>query len=230
MLVAANSESDLPLFPLLNPASKHDSHGFLETYFRMKSFLPDFHVRKWLLDSAHDAMPYYTYCRKNKIQPFIDLNEKRGIKVKYKDDFTIGKDGVPVCKAGRKINRDGSEPSKSRLKYRCPLANRKHGCSCENPCSDSKYGRTVHLAMKDNPRLINFPPRDSKERKTEYNARTSTERSNKREKIDFKLESGRHRSTKMWYCRLYHIMMLQHLDAWDLPYESALRKLILQST
>lgn len=228
MLVAANSESDLPIFPLLNPASKHDSHGFLETYFRMKSFLPDYHVSKWLLDSAHDAMAYYSYCRKNHIQPFIDLNEKRGIKVKYKDDFTIGKDGIPVCKSGRKMNRDGSEPSKARLKYRCPLASRKYGCSCENPCSDSKYGRTVHLAMKDNPRLINFPPRNSDEWKMEYNARTSAERSNKREKIDFKLESGRHRSTKMWYCRLYHIMMLQHLDAWDLPFESTLRKLILE--
>ena len=197
MLVAADSESDLPVFPLLNPASKHDSHGFLETYFRMKNFLPDFHVSKWILDSAHDAMPYYTYCRNQGIQPFIDLNEKRGIKVPYKDDFTIGKDGIPVCKAGRKMNRDGSEPSKYRLKYRCPLASRKYGCSCENPCSDSKYGRTVHLAMKDNPRLINFPPRDSKEWKTEYNARTSAERSNKREKIDFRLENGRHRSTKM---------------------------------
>ena len=107
MLVAADSESDLPVFPLLNPASKHDSHGFLETYFRMKNFLPDFHVSKWILDSAHDAMPYYTYCRNHGIQPFIDLNEKRGIKVPYKDDFTIGKDGVPVCKAGRKMNRDG---------------------------------------------------------------------------------------------------------------------------
>ena len=228
MLVAANSESDLPIFPLLNPASKHDSHGFLEAYFRMKSFLPDFHISKWILDSAHDAMAYYTYCRKNRIQPFIDLNEKRGIKVKYKDDFTIGKDGVPVCKAGRKMNRDGSEPSKARLKYRCPLASRKYGCSCENPCSNSKYGRTVHLAVKDNPRLINFPPRNSEEWKMEYNARTSAERSNKREKIDFKLESGRHRSTKMWYCRLYHILMLQHLDAWDLPFESTLQKLILE--
>ena len=93
MLVAANSESDLPIFPLLNPASKHDSHGFLETYFRFQSFLPEFHVRKWLLDSVHDAMPYYLYCRENGIQPFIDLNEKRGISMKYKDDFTIGKNG-----------------------------------------------------------------------------------------------------------------------------------------
>ena len=91
-------------------------------------------------------------------------------------------------------------------------------------CGDLKYGRTVHLAMKDNPRLINIPPRDSKEWKQEFNARTSAERCNKREKIDYLLKNGRHRSSKMWYCRLYCIMMLQHLDAWDLPYESTLKK------
>lgn len=228
MLVASDSESNLPVFPLLNPASRHDSHGFLHAFFRMRSFLPEFNISKLLLDSAHDAMPIYQYCKRKGITPFIDLNEKRGIKVKYKNDFTIGKDGVPVCKEGRRMNHDGSEPSKYRIKFRCPLASRKYGCSCEHPCSDSKYGRTVHLAMRDNPRLINIPPRDSDEWKEEYNARTSAERSNKREKYDFLLENGRHRSSKMWYCRLYHIMMLQHLDAWDLPYESTLRKLILQ--
>jgi hypothetical protein len=227
MLVA--SESDLPVFPLLSPASKHDSHGFLHTFFRMKSFLPDYSVNKLLLDSAHDAMPYYEYCKRNSIMPFIDLNWKRGSNLPYKNDFTIGRDGVPICKEGRRMNHDGSEPSKYRLKFRCPLASRKYGCSCEHPCSGSKYGRTVHLAMKDNPRLFNIPPRDSEEWKKEYNARTSAERSNKREKLDFRSEDGRHRSTKLWYCRLYHIMMLQHLDAWDLPYESALRKLILQT-
>ena len=31
------------------------------------------------------------------------------------------------------------------------------------------------------------------------------------------IESGRHRSSRMWYCRLYFIIMCQHLDAWDLP-------------
>ena len=229
MLVASDSESDLPVFPLLNPASKHDSHGFLLNFFRMKSFLPDFHVTKILLDSAHDAMPYYEYFKRVHITPFIDLNGKGGVKLPYKNDFTIGKDGVPVCKDGRRMNHDGSEPSKYRVKFRCPLASRKYGCTCEHPCSDSKYGRTVHVAMKDNPRLFNIPPRDSDEWKLEYNARTSAERSNKREKLDFKLEDGRHRSTKMWYCRLYHILMLQHLDAWDMPYESALRKLILHA-
>ncbi len=226
MLVASDSESDLPIFPLLSPASTHDSHGFLHTFFRMKHFLPDFHVNKLLLDAAHDAMPYYEYCKRKGITPFIDLNGKGGVKLPYKDDFTIGHDGVPVCREGRRMNHDGSEPSKYRVKFRCPLASRKYGCSCPNPCSESKYGRTVHVAMKDNPRIFNIPPRDSAEWKTEYNARTSAERSNKREKLDFLLENGRHRSTKMWYCRLYHILMLQHLDAWDLPYESTLRQLI----
>ena len=72
MLVASDSKSDLPVFPLLNPASKHDSHGFLETFFRMKSFLTDFIVTKLLLDSAHDAMPIYEYCKQENITPFID--------------------------------------------------------------------------------------------------------------------------------------------------------------
>ena len=39
-----------------------------------------------------------------------------------------------------------------------------------------------------------MPPRDSKEWKMEYNKRISVERANKREKIDYKLEGGRHNS------------------------------------
>ena len=195
----------------------------------MKSFLPDFHVTKLLLDQAHDAMSVYEYCKRENIVPFIVLNEKREIKVKYKDDFTIVKDGASVCKKRHHMNHDGCEPSKYRLKFRCPLASRKNGCSCEHPCSDSKYGRTVHFTMKDNPRLINILPCDSDECKKKFNARTSVEPSYKHEKLDFNLENGRHSSTKMWYYRLYLIIMLQHLDAWYLPYESALRKLILQT-
>ena len=138
--------------------------------------------------------------------------------------------GVPVCPSGCRMHRDGVEVAKGRMKFKCPKISHKNGCiscTCETPCSDAKYGRTVHLVMKDNPRLFNNPPWSSKEWKLEYNARTSAERSNKREKLDFKLEDGRHRSTKMWYCRLYHILMLQHLDAWDLPPESTLKKMIL---
>ena len=229
MLTASDSESDLPIFPLLNCASMHDSHGFLRNWFSMKAFLPDYNISKVLLDSAHDAMPIYKYFKRNNITPFIDLNEKRGIHLKYKNDFEIGKDGIPVCLQGLKMRHDGVEVKKNRSKFRCPLADRKNGCTCPNPCSDSKYGRTVHLQNKDNPRLINIPPRDSDEWKNEYNNRTSSERCNKREKIDYKYEDGNHRSTRNWYCRLYCIMMCQHLDAWDSPYESELKQLLIKA-
>lgn len=101
------------------------------------------------------------------------------------------------------------------------------GCFCETPCSPAKYGRTVHTQLKDNPRIFNIPSRDSEVWKREYARRTSVERSNKREKQDYKLEDGRHRSSKMWYCRLYGIMMLQHLDAWEMPSIEAFQHTVL---
>ena len=53
------------------------------------------------------------------------------------------------------------------------------------------------------------------------------EHSNKREKEYYKLENGRHRFTKMWYYRLYGIMMLQHLDAWEMPSTETFRESLL---
>ena len=64
MLTASDSENDLPVFPFLSPASRHDSHGFLYNWFSMKQMLPEAVVKKLLLDYAHDAMPYYDYCKK----------------------------------------------------------------------------------------------------------------------------------------------------------------------
>lgn len=233
MLTASDSKNDLPVFPFLSPASRHDSHGFLYNWFSMKQMLPGAVVTKLILDSAHDAMPYYDYCIANGITPFIDLNGKGGRPPVYKDDISLNNDGVPLCPSGHVMKLAAVESKKGRVKYRCPKITCKGGsphCTCENPCSDAKYGRNVHLVLKDNPRLFNNPPRDSIEWKLEYNARTSAERCNKREKIDYKLEDGRYRSSKMWYCRLFAIMMCQHLDAWALPKTSLLKDLFEQAT
>ena len=196
----------------------------------MKAYLPEFRIEKLLLDSAHDAYAVYEYCGRETITPFIDLNPGHTGHFTYKDDFTIDDDGVPICKMGLCMHKDGYEAAKHRAKYRCPKANRERGCFCEQPCSPAKYGRTVHIFTDDNPRLFNIPPRDSKAWEKEYDGRTSVERSNKREKEDYKLEDGRHRSTKMWYCRLYGIMMLQHLDAWEMPSVEAFQKTLLGFT
>ncbi len=232
MLTASDSENDLPVFPFLSPASRHDSHGFLYNWFSMKQMLPDAVVKKLLLDSAHDAMPYYDYCKQNGITPFIDLNWKCGRPPVYKDDISIGSDGMPLCPKGFPMKQAAVEPKKGRIKFRCPKITCKGGtphCTCEKPCSDTKYGQNVHLVMKDNPRLFNNPPRGSAEWKLEFNARTSAERCNKHEKIDYKLEDGRYRSSMMWYCRLFAIMMCQHLNAWALPKTSPLKDFFEQA-
>ena len=62
----------------------------------MKAYLPEFHIEKLLLDSAHDAYAVYEYCRREKITPFIDLNPGHTGHFTYKDDFTIDDDGVPT--------------------------------------------------------------------------------------------------------------------------------------
>ncbi len=103
LYMLVDSQSDLPVFPLYSCASKHDSHGFLEAFFRMKAFLPDYHVEKILLDSAHDAIPYYQYFKRVGITPFIDLNGKGGRPPVYKNDFTIDTDGVPLCPCGHRM-------------------------------------------------------------------------------------------------------------------------------
>lgn len=59
----------------------------------MKQMLPEAVVKKLLLDPAHDAMPFYDYCRTHDITPFIDLNWKCGRPPVYKDDITIGRMG-----------------------------------------------------------------------------------------------------------------------------------------
>ena len=84
LYMLVDSQSDLPVFPHYSCASTHDSHGFLQAFFRMGSFLPDYKVSKVLLDSAHDAMPYYQYFKRQNITPFIDLNSKAGRPPVYK--------------------------------------------------------------------------------------------------------------------------------------------------
>ena len=215
LYLLTDADSGLPLFPLLHSASKHDSHAFCEAFFRFRSFMPNLKPSSLLLDSAHDSMPMYHLCKKEDIMPFIDLNLRNTSKTSVYHGVTIGSDGVPFCTAGLKMKSNGNDLHRLYAKFHCPL-NNGGVCTCEHPCSDSKFGRTCSIPMKTNIRLYTSPPRGSDEWKTMYNKRTSSERCNKRIKMDSLLELCRHRSTKLWYVRLYLILMLQHLSQWKI--------------
>ena len=213
MYLLTDTEHDLPLFALLHPASKHDSHSFCEAFFRFKAYAPSLKTTQLLLDSAHDSMAMYQLCSRENIQPFIDLNLGNTKKTSDYHGVTIGPDGIPVCSVGLKMKSNGNDLKRQYAKYRCPLMNGTT-CSCSAPCSQSKYGRTCSIPLESNIRLYNNPPRNSSEWKSVYNSRTASERVNKRLKIDYDLEKGKCRSTKHWYIRAYLTMMLLHLDAW----------------
>lgn len=213
MFTAANSKYDLPIYPRLHKASRHDSVSMLISAYELLHRFSDFSWSMVLLDSAHDAIPIYQFFSKLKINSLIDLNERRKGQSTYKDDFFLSPSGIPICTKGLEMKDNGYDYSRCRRKYRCPLVS--NGVvTCDSPCSDSSYGRCIYTYTKDNPRLFPPIPRDSLEWKNTYKRRTAAERCNKREKLDYSLEAGRHRSTKMWTLRIYGIMMCQHMDAW----------------
>lgn len=217
LLTASDSKSDLPLFPLLLPASRHDGRAFVETYAKFRAFCPDFHTERIQLDSAHDAMPIYKMLLEDKVAAFIDLNTRK-TKFDWRD-MKVTKDGRPICPEGRAMHRDGTD-DRMRTKFRCPCLKHEKGsskkfvCGCDHPCTDSPYGPVKHVPLADNPRIFCSPARGSKAWEKEYRKRTSSERDNKRIKGDYRLEDGRHRSSMMWYFRLYLILMAIHMDAW----------------
>lgn len=106
----------------------------------------------------------------------------------------------------------GIDQKRYRRKWRCPAKVGKW--ECPNPCSSSDYGRTFHTSTKDNPHLFPRVKRDSKEWRVRYALRTAVERCNKRQKIDYKLEASKGRSSRHWNIRTYIIAMCQHADTW----------------
>ena len=213
LYLLTDADSQLPLFPALHQASKHDSHGFCEAFFRFRALAPDLKPSSLLLDSAHDSMAMYKLCQREDITPYIDLNLGNTKKTTDYHGVTLGPDGIPVCPAGLKMKSNGNDLNRQYAKFRCPL-NNNGTCTCEHPCSDAKYGRTCSIAMETNIRLYTSPPRPSDEWKLMYNKRTASERVNKQIKLDYMLEACKHHCTKYWYARVYLIMMLIHLSKW----------------
>ncbi len=207
MISAADSKHDLPLYPRLQPASRHDAVSLVISAVEFKQRFTLGAVDKMLLDAAHDAESIYLLLEHQGMEPFIDLNvrSKKNTVSKTASDIRISPKGIPICPKGKEMKPNGTDRKLHRRKWRC---------SPDCGCSTAKFGRTFYTKTSDDPRLFPKTPRDSEKWKLVYKRRTSIERSNKREKVDYKLESGRHRSTMMWYMRIYGIMICQHMDAW----------------
>ncbi|MBA9087375.1 hypothetical protein FHR92_003859 [Fontibacillus solani] len=211
MFTAADSPYNLPVYPRLFRASQHDAVSWICGYRELCYWYSDWKVGEAILDSAHDALPIYTMLEQDDVSSIIDLNLRRSGHLVY-HEMNIDSDGVPVCPIGRKMICWGKCSGRQRTKWRCPAKVGKW--ECPHPCSPSAYGRTFYTSTANNPRLFPRIRRDSREWKERYALRTGVERSIKRQKIDYKLEASRGRSSRHWNIRVYMIAMCQHADAW----------------
>lgn len=217
-LATADTKFDLPIFFKQTQASRHDSISALVTLDVLNKLLPEnYNIAEFMGDSAHDNMPTYKLLQKLGIEAFIALNERNTGNSTYKQ-CPINEQGTPICPAGEAMIYCGNCYGRMRTKWRCPKASKdfteKNECQQNNYCSDSEYGRVVYTYHKDNPRMFGLIPRATDQWLNKYDKRSSVERSNKRKKIDFKLEQARVRSKEQWFVRYSLSAICQHLDAW----------------
>jgi hypothetical protein len=218
-ITCASSPYDLPLFFLQAQAKRHDSVMAPIAFDQARKLYGEaYHFAKFLADSAHDNNPTYKLMNKLNCEPFIPLNEKNTGNFTY-EPFPINDLGIPVCPCQEPMVRNGYCPNRMRIKWRCPLKAKKdfsvrEECIENKFCSRSEYGRVVYTYPQENLRLFTQTQRGSKAWFKNYDKRTSSERSFKRKKTDYRIEQARVRSKQQWFIRYTLAAICQHVDAW----------------
>ncbi|MCD4665882.1 MAG: hypothetical protein K8R68_11485 [Bacteroidales bacterium] len=218
-ITAAASPFDLPLFFLQAQAQRHDSTlAPIGLDVTRKLLGLQYHIAKFLADSAHDNYPTYKLLNHFNCEAFIPLNDKNTGNYTY-EPCPVNDLGIPVCKCGQQMIYSGYCSDRMRIKWRCPIKADKNfiakkECQENDFCSPSKYGRVVYTYPEKNLRLFTKTPRASKQWFHIYDKRTSSERSFKRKKTDYRIEQAKVRSSEQWFVRFSLAAICQHLDAW----------------
>ncbi len=107
IISAANSKYDLPLYPRLQPASRHDAVRLVISTVEFKQRFTLDTVGKMLLDAAHVAEAIYLLLNHQHIEPFIDLNNRSKKNTATNSDIQISPTGIPICPMGKEMRPDG---------------------------------------------------------------------------------------------------------------------------
>lgn len=207
---------DLPVFLTMRAASQHDALTTITATAQFLDMNPELHPKYACFDSASDSYHIYEYLRHKNIIPIIDWNKRHsGSKNPYAEFEGINENGIPVCRCGIEMVRDGYDQSKMATKYRCPLKKgRIDSCPYEKECSPSSYGRVVKTYDKTNLKLFSPVLYGSDQWKEIYKNRTSTERINNRVLNDYGLHklTCRNGSKLMFFAVMAGINI--HMDVW----------------
>lgn len=151
------------------------------------SLHPNFKHDIFLGDSAFDSYASYDYLLKPNSdgislfnKAFIPLNSRA---TSDKPNCPINQDGIPVCPNDHSLPMlhcgiCHEKGRADRIKWRCPKTNMVNGnyvCSCDNPCTDAKRGRTTYTTPSNNLRLYPGTLRGTEEWNKFYKIRGTVE-------------------------------------------------------
>lgn len=216
---------DLPLALHLDPANSTDFTLSLLTLDRLtkrvQERLEAWQAEYFIADAGHDAEPIHRFLVEQGTTPIIPLKTAARATHPTRPEVHLSPRGVPTCQAGCEMAHWGSA-GQGRVAFICPIrAHKLERCPLAPECQpdwhcrpDQKWGPTVTIKTRDNPRLCPPLPRNSARFQQLYNLRSGCERSNSVKKEIFQLEAARHRRASFWLTRLHLIAVLQHARAW----------------
>ncbi|MBU0581276.1 hypothetical protein KKA39_00190 [Patescibacteria group bacterium] len=134
--------------------------------------------------------------------------------------------GIPLCKAGKKMRRHYYDKEKMSTAYCCPVKRRakRNGkyiyvthqdeCPLETLCElEATMAPVVYVSTKSNPRLYPVIPRGSKRYKELARERSGTERSNSFKKWSYSFEKTQLKSRARRLIWLYFLSVIEHKKA-----------------
>lgn len=216
---------DLPLALRLDAGNASDYTASLLTLDRLGKDLgkstSGMLIRHFVADAGHDGEANYRYCLDHGMIPVIPLRGEAPAIHPTRPDVTLSKRGVPTCQANVEMAPWGSAGEHRKI-FLCPVkAGKLKQCPLALPeqpdwvCEPAKkWGPTVNIDVRSNPRLCPPIPRNSPKFVELMKLRSGCERSNSVKKEVFKLEDARHRRASFWLMRLHFIAVLQHARAW----------------
>lgn len=177
MHLVSDAKYEIPMMPLVTAANAHDSPLMIPILEKNRSYLRDFSPQYITADKGYDTGENYRASVEDfKAVPIIDLNlrGRKGKTARFED--IADEYGTPYCAWGIPMVFWGYDKKQKRLKYRCPQACGKGGCTWLDKCSKSAYGHVVKINIRDDYRRFIQVPRHTHRWKKLYNMRTSIER------------------------------------------------------
>lgn len=209
VFTASDSFYSLPIHIKCVTGERHDSVTGIFALKELVDLYPNVNFEHSIFDSAYDNTSFYLLNSFYNITPIIALNNRNSKPSSNVDLIDFRDNGIPIGKAcGHKLRNWGIIRKSHRRKWLFPA-------QCDNCKKCAAYSKkTFYTPTADNPRYFCTVLRDSKQFKTLYKRRTTTERFNDRLCNDFKVEHAVICSRERMIVRSFIAAFCCYIDAW----------------